>query len=335
MSELRAIDEESAVSEATIAARARELDLLRFELEEIEARRSSPRRGRDAGGAGRCARESGPQREALEAAAARSTGRRPTRSARPWARATKAGSSSSPPASRPCRPKWANSCTSCGSRPSRWSTTPIGWPSSSPPPAASRAGAQVRPDDRRRRAFATETAARLAELEGAEELRATLGERREARALLAGPEAPARGAPGAPPPELAAAVTERLGELALAGPSPHRGRRAAEGVDGARGHVPARSQPGRVGAAAGQRRVGWRAVARDARAARGALGNNADPGVRRGRRGHRRRGGAAVGRALADARRPPPDAVRHAPRAGRRAPKRNWRCRRREPTAAP
>ena len=65
-------------------------------------------------------------------------------------------------------------------------------------------------------AFATETAARLAQLEGAEELRATLGQRREkAGAALAKAQKRLLAARRAGAPVLAAAVTERLGELAL------------------------------------------------------------------------------------------------------------------------
>jgi DNA repair protein RecN (Recombination protein N) len=66
------------------------------------------------------------------------------------------------------------------------------------------------------KAFAVESAARLAQLEGAEERRAALVPRRErAEAALAKAQAALLAARRAGAPELAAAVTERLGELAL------------------------------------------------------------------------------------------------------------------------
>ncbi len=116
---------------------------------------------------------------------------------------------------------------------------------------------------------------------------------------------------------LADAVRERLAALAMDGAdftaalSP---RDDGFGLDGRRrGRVPDRAQPGRAGGAAAGDRLRWRALARHARAdGRRGGGRPADAGLRRGRRGHRRADGARGRRAAARSGHRAPGHLHHA-----------------------
>ena len=221
--ELRAIDDALAELGGDERARARELDLLRFELAEIEARRARAtptRKPRARGRRGRARQRGRAPRRARRPRTARSTGPRPTRSARRWPRSrARAGSPRSRPGSPRCRPSSPTSRTRPASRPSRSSTIPSG-------------SREVRARRQRLRELCRKYGPTLADVQAfaaesadaARPARRRRGASRRARrpggsgreaALGARPQAQLLAARRAGAPVLAAAVTERLGELAL------------------------------------------------------------------------------------------------------------------------
>ena len=221
--ELRAIDDDLEAIGGDDRARARELDLLRFELEEIDGAELARRgRGRDARSVRRRRSPTRPRvgpaskrpGAVLDGPATDAVGEAMAALGDDGWFAALAG-----PARRACRRSSPTSCTRPGSRPSRWSTIPSGWPSCGPGASdcASCAGStgrriadvQAFASRDRRRGWPSSRAPRNGGPRWAP------GRDKAERGAGEGPGAAARrpGARGAP--VLAAAVTERLGELAL------------------------------------------------------------------------------------------------------------------------
>ena len=164
-------------------------------------------------------------------------------------------------------------------------------------------------------AYRDETELRLAELEGHDQRVAELEAERAAaeRAEAAAADVVGR-ARRAAAPELARAVEAHLHELAM--PKARVEVAVADDPEGRRGHVPARRQPGRAAAAAGQGGLRRRAGPGDAGAAPRPHRGARHPGVRRGRRRRRRRGGAGGRTRAGPPRAAPPGAGRHPPAPG-------------------
>ena len=140
------------------------------------------------------------------------------------------------------------------------------------------------------RAYAGDSRRRLAELEGYEERAKELEQAREAIRAAGG-----RGRDRVVPGSAGRSGRPRRGRHAAPPGARHarsrlRGRRGAGRADRRRrrpDHVPHLRQPRGAAPATGQGRVGWRALTCDAGSARGALRGAAHAGVRRGRRRHR------------------------------------------------
>ena len=297
--EVRRLDAELAALGGDERARAREIDLLRFQIAEIERRRARRRRrgGRARGRGGaprrrRCAPR-GPRRR--------------VRRARGAGRSTRVGAAVAAladrdpfaelvqPAARGRRPSSPTSSTSSGSPRGRRRRPGAPRRGARAAPAAPRAGPQVRRDARR---GARRTATRRGRASPSS--RATRpGPPRSSGASAAEADAErrrprccptARRAAATP---LADAVTAHLAELAMPAARDSRSSSSPapltdDGADDVTFLLAA--EPGGAGPAAGPGRVRRRARPRDAGAPPRAHGGAADARVRRGRRGHRWRG---------------------------------------------
>ena len=138
-------------------------------------------------------------------------------------------------------------------------------------------------------AWQADAARRTEELEGRDEAAAALEEEiARLRDEVAVEEDRVAAARRSAAPDLAAAVAAQLPDLALPDGAPG-GRRCRSGRP--RRHLPLRRQPGHAPAAAGPGGVRRRAGPRHAGSAAGAVRGPAGARLRRGRRRHRRRGG--------------------------------------------
>ena len=166
--------------------------------------------------------------------------------------------------------------------------------------------------------------ARREELTGAEEaLDAASAQLASVRGELAAAATALRAVREAAAADLGAAVRQRLAGLAMEGAefAAELSERDGYGPSGRRrGRVPDRAQPGRPAGSAAGDRVRRRAFARDAGAdERRRRGGAGDARVRRGRRGDRRPDGAGGGGRAARPGGRPPDRLHHPPAADRLA----------------